>query len=66
MITKPLIPVLPVPKRQELAIEALVDGLKTVAAAAEHSSDPRLFREIALKTLKEASRWIEIPMENRR
>ena len=48
-------------RREELAIEVLVRGLTTIAATAEHASDPRVMRSIALQALRDANRFVDLP-----
>jgi hypothetical protein len=50
--------------REQIALDLLVLGLRTIATTAETASDPRLFRTIALQTLKEASRFVDLPRES--
>jgi hypothetical protein len=48
-------------QRLELAIEVLVRALSTIAGTAEHTSDPRVMRSIALQALRDADRIVDLP-----
>jgi hypothetical protein len=61
VITKQVNPPLVEAGREKIAIEELVLGLRRIVSVSEHAPDCRCLRAIALQTLKDASRWIEIP-----